>query len=69
MYTNDLLVCIPQERNSTIMCSSEYNSHPAQENYCSIPRNMTLNVTLNITNKAGFPSSTHVFTGEKKSHV
>lgn len=67
VYSSDLLVCIPQEeKNATIiMCSSEYNSHPHQENYCSVPRNMTLNVTVNITNEAGFLSSTHVHTGEK----
>lgn len=65
VYSSDLLVCIPQEKNVTIHCSSEWYSHPDQENYCSVPRNMTLNVTVNIANEAGFLSSKHVYTGEK----
>lgn len=58
--SEQLIICSPQEiHNTTIACSSESSSYPVHKDgfgYCCVPKNDEVNVTVNLTNEAGYES-------------
>lgn len=58
--SEQLIICSPQEiHNTTIACSSESSSYPVHKDgfgYCCVPKTDEVNVTVNLTNEAGYES-------------